>query len=31
VIFILPTLFMLLLGPVGLRAGAALSGIPVPP
>jgi tight adherence protein C len=26
VIFILPTLFMLLLGPVGLRAGAALSG-----
>jgi tight adherence protein C len=26
VIFILPTLFMLLLGPVGLRAGAALTG-----
>jgi tight adherence protein C len=26
VIFILPTLFMLLLGPVGLRAGEALSG-----
>ena len=26
VVFILPTLFMLLLGPVGLRAGAALSG-----
>jgi len=26
VLFILPTLFMLLLGPVGLRAGAALSG-----
>jgi tight adherence protein C len=27
VIFILPTLFMLLLGPVGLRAGDALSGV----
>jgi len=27
VLFILPTLFMLLLGPVGLRAGAALSGV----
>jgi tight adherence protein C len=27
VAFILPTLFMLLLGPVGLRAGAALSGV----
>jgi tight adherence protein C len=27
VVFILPTLFMLLLGPVGLRAGAALSGV----
>ena len=26
VVFILPTLFMLLLGPVGLRAGAALGG-----
>ena len=26
VVFILPTLFMLLLGPVGLRAGAAFSG-----
>jgi tight adherence protein C len=26
VVFILPTLFMLLLGPVGLRTGAALSG-----
>jgi tight adherence protein C len=26
VIFILPTLFMLLIGPVGLRAGAALTG-----
>ncbi len=26
VVFILPTLFMLLLGPVGLRAGAALTG-----
>ena len=26
VVFILPTLFMLLLGPVGLRAGSALSG-----
>jgi tight adherence protein C len=30
VAFILPTLFMLLLGPVGLRAGAALSGVPSP-
>jgi tight adherence protein C len=28
VVFILPTLFMLLLGPVGLRAAAALSGAP---
>jgi len=28
VIFILPTLFMLLIGPVGLRAGAALAGQP---
>ena len=28
VIFILPTLFMLLLGPVGLRAATALSGAP---
>ncbi len=28
VVFILPTLFMLLLGPVGLRAAAALSSIP---
>jgi tight adherence protein C len=28
VIFILPTLFMLLLGPVGLRAAAALGGAP---
>jgi len=27
VVFILPTLFMLLLGPVGLRAAAALTGI----
>jgi tight adherence protein C len=27
VVFILPTLFMLLLGPVGLRAAAALSGL----
>jgi tight adherence protein C len=26
VLFILPTLFMLLLGPVALRAGAAMSG-----
>jgi tight adherence protein C len=26
VVFILPTLFLLLLGPVGLRAGAALGG-----
>lgn len=31
VVFILPTLFMLLLGPVGLRAGAAFSGAPAPP
>jgi tight adherence protein C len=30
VVFILPTLFMLLLGPVGLRAGAAFSGAPTP-
>jgi tight adherence protein C len=30
VLFILPTLFMLLLGPVGLRAGAALSGAATP-
>lgn len=30
VVFILPTLFMLLLGPVGLRAGAAFSGAPSP-
>jgi tight adherence protein C len=30
VVFILPTLFMLLLGPVGLRAGAALSGSSLP-
>jgi tight adherence protein C len=30
VIFILPTLFMLLLGPVGLRAAAALSGAQLP-
>ncbi|HLZ26144.1 MAG TPA: type II secretion system F family protein [Chloroflexota bacterium] len=30
VVFILPTLFMLLLGPVGLRAGAAFTGAPVP-
>ena len=28
VIFILPTLFMLLLGPVGLRAANALQGAP---
>jgi tight adherence protein C len=28
VVFILPTLFMLLLAPVGLRAAAALSGVP---
>ena len=28
VVFILPTLFMLLLGPVGLRAAAALGGLP---
>ena len=28
VVFILPTLFMLLLGPVGLRAAATLSGQP---
>ena len=27
VVFILPTLFMLLLGPVGLRTGAALGGV----
>ena len=27
VVFILPTLFMLLLGPFGLRAAAALTGI----
>jgi len=30
VVFILPTLFMLLLGPVGLRAGAAFSGAGTP-
>jgi tight adherence protein C len=30
VIFILPTLFMLLLGPVGLRTGAALGGVSGP-
>jgi tight adherence protein C len=28
VLFILPTLFMLLLGPVGLRAANALNGAP---
>jgi tight adherence protein C len=30
VVFILPTLFMLLLGPVGLRAGAAFAGAGTP-
>jgi len=30
VVFILPTLFMLLLGPVGLRAAAAISGAGAP-
>ena len=30
VVFILPTLFMLLLGPVGLRAGAAFTGAGTP-
>src|SRR4029077_1569215 len=30
VLFILPTLFMLLLGPVGLRTGAALGGVSGP-